>query len=431
MKAAPTRRKPATPAKQQRGKIGLPSIVERADGRWALTVELAPHPDGRRHRLQRTCATREEALEAARAINYQAAQRLPRQARDLTVRQLLAHWSARQPVGEHSTSVNRAWLITIIESKLGDRPVMKITATEVQNLLADLAREQRAPSTVAKCHRLLRTALRDAVAQGVLAANPADTLRTPAVPSRIQDEAWTQEEVARIVRAARGSRIHALVIVALSTGARLGELVGARLEDYDPQTGTLSIEGTAKRGGGRGKGKTAAAHRQCPLPVSAQRVMRVHLGQVAQARADAGPLWGQRQETTEETRRKQQEASRRRAARPLPAGWIPASPPAAPYEPLFPTANGTPWQPGNVRKHWAQVLEAAGLPFRRFHSIRSAFITAALQDGNLSLSDIQATVGHRSPQMTLRYAQRVRGRQQQVAAAAARGLGLDAALEET
>lgn len=80
-------------------------------------------------------------------------------------------------------------------------------------------------------------------------------------------------------------------------------------------------------------------------------------------------------------------------------------------------------------RHWRRVLEEAGLPHRRLHSTRAAFITAALQDRNISLADIQLTVGHTTPTMTLRYAQRLRGQQSVVAATAARRLGLDQALD--
>lgn len=419
---------PGTSAKPRRSRGG-PSITPRADGRWSLTCELPRGPDGRRRRHQSTHRTFAEARDAARQFNYSDALiRVERgQNPTLTVDDLLRGWLDRQPADEDSTRVNRAWLVNLIGVELGRDPVSKLRPERLQAALARIG-ETHAVSTVQKVRRVLRAALEDAVQSGTLARNPAASLRVPILPTRLPDEAWSQAEVQAILTAAKASRIYPFVLLALATGARIGELVAARLEDYDPETGRLTLDGTAKRGGGRGKAKTAAGHRVITLAPAVQAEMLRHLEDVASRRTLAGPLWGQRQETSEATRQKQREAARRQAASGLPEGWLPPPPPAVPYNPLIPTDNGTPWLRGNVGRHWKRVLESAGLPHRRLHSTRAAFITAALQDPDVSVADIQFAVGHATPTMTLRYAQRERGRQAAVAAAAVRKLGLEDAL---
>lgn len=325
------------------------------------------------------------------------------QGRALTVGQLLEHFIGSRPATEFSTRQNRAWERELITRHVGNVPLAQVDVATVTHLVTGLTAEQKAPSTVAKCRRLLGSAFKYAVAQGFMDRNPVPASSPPPVPTRTREEAWTRQEVAHIVTAASDTRLHALFLMLLTTGARVGELIGARVEDYDPGTGVLRIQGTAKAGGGRGKGKTAAAHRTCHVPASVQRVMNSHLEEVTRARLAAGALWGQRQETTAVTRRKQSAAIRQRAAHPLPEGWRPRTPPATPYEPLFPTGNGTPWLASNVAKIWKQVLVAAGLPHRRLHSTRAAFITAALQDPSVNPSDVQTAVGHTSATMTSRY----------------------------
>lgn len=412
------------PSPRRRAQVGLPSITQRRDGRWSLTIELTPKGDGSRRRIQRTLPTREAAVEASRELNYQWEQRRPVEARTLTVSTLLLGWLALQEAGEHSTAVNRAWHVGLINRHLGDHLVGELTVDHVQRLISALTRDGYARSTVSKVVWLLRVTLRDAVLRGLITSNPADAVRPPTVQTRLRTEAWTPEQVRAIVTAARKTRIGMLVEVALVTGARIGELIGARLEDYNPDTGVLTIDGTAKLGGGRGQGKTAAAHRECHLPEELQPRMRAHLLHIKEMRAAAGSRWGVRQIVSAKTRAAQSASSRARSPRPLPEGWLPQAPPATPYEPLFPTSTGTPWLPSNIRKAWIRILEAAHVPYRRIHSMRSAYITAALQSPDLSIPDIQASVGHTSAAMTLRYAQRVRGRHTVVATAAARNLGL-------
>lgn len=419
----PGRRVPKKP--KTRNRNGFPSVVQRADGRWSVTVSLGVDPQGRRRRFQTTCATQEEALEAGIRAQLQRGKLRSDQGRGLTVSGLLDHFIASRPATEFSTRQNRAWERELITRHVGNVPLARVDVATVTHLVAGLTAERKAPSTVAKCRRLLGSAFKYAMAHGFMDRNPVLASSPPAVPSRMREEAWTRQEVARIVTAADDTRLHALFLMLLTTGARVGELIGARIEDYDPRTGVLHIEGTAKAGGGRGKAKTAAAHRTCHVPKSVQRVMSSHLEEVARARLAAGALWGQRQETAEVTRRKQSAASRQRAAHPLPVGWRPRTPPATPYEPLFPTGNGTPWLASNVAKVWKEVLVSAGLPHRRLHSTRAAFITSALRNPSVHSGDVQTAVGHTSAAMTARYVQAVRGAQARVASAAVAGLGLN------
>ncbi|PNY82741.1 tyrosine-type recombinase/integrase [Deinococcus koreensis] len=390
-----------------------------------MAIELPPFPDGQRHRIQKTFKTRADAVEYTRTVDYAGAARQPQRAASMTVAQVLGSWAELQRGGSYSTRLNRSWLIEILTLYIGHIPVTGLTTRDIEVMMATMLTDGRAQSTVAKALRHLRVVLRKAVTHGYITRNPAEDVRPPTVSTRLPDEVWTFDELQQLLTAAKLSRIYPMVLLALNTGARIGELLGARMSDYSATSGLLEIRGTAKREGGRGRGKTAAADRDLMLPPLLQDVLEAHLLEVARRRARAGSGWNQKRAVDPEVVRRQRKAARRAAARPLTASWIPPRPQDVPaYDALFPTSTGTPWSAGNVRKCWRAVLSAAGLEHRRFHSTRGTFITHALELANFSLADIQAAVGHTSPAMTLRYAQRRAGRQPQLIAAVSNLQGL-------
>jgi integrase len=60
----------------------------------------------------------------------------------------------------------------------------------------------------------------------------------------------TSEESRRFLQAARGNRLEALYVLAVTTGMRQGELLALRWQDVDIENGTVSIRRTLTRNGG-------------------------------------------------------------------------------------------------------------------------------------------------------------------------------------
>lgn len=405
---------------RSRAKRGMPSIVQRADGRWSLTVELPRSQDGERRRHQGTYRTYAEAVEAARLIDY-SARTLSRADAGLTVEQLLDRWSGVQMLGESSTMEHRAWIAATVKRYLGAMQVRQLKKSDIEAFKKAMIQAGRAPSTVNKCLRCLRGALALAVDAELIQVNPAQAVKAVREPAGRRVVAWTDEQVRTILEASRTSPLGMLFLVGFVTGARLGELVGARLEDYDQATGTLHITGTAKKAGGRGQPKTATAFRKLPLTETVQQRMQEHLLEVRKRKELAGGWWGKKKEVSEQTRQKQREAALARSGRPLGENWRPLAQPGENYEPLFPTSHGTPWGLRNAQSEWARLLQTAGLPHVRFHDVRAYFATSAFQAG-APVQDVQDVLGHSSPVMSLRYARSVAGSELRVIALVAERL---------
>ena len=100
-----------------------------------------------------------------------------------------------------------------------------------------------APKTVYEVHLVIRGALADAVRRGLVSGNVALVAHAPRLRSipKVEQQAWTAEELQTFLRAAAGHRLFAALWVAAFTGMRRNELLGLRWDDFDAAKATLSI----------------------------------------------------------------------------------------------------------------------------------------------------------------------------------------------
>jgi len=143
-----------------------------------------------------------------------------------------------------------------------------------------------------------------------------------------------------------------IVLIALNTGLRRGELLALRWADINLERRTLTV---------RGSGAKSAQTRHVPLNVEAHRILEG---------------WKAQQEQTD--------------------GFV------------FPGRNGAALT--HFKRSWAGVLESAGLAFPpehprrfRFHDARHDFASKLVMAG-VDLNVVRALLGHSDISMTLRYA---------------------------
>ena len=100
-----------------------------------------------------------------------------------------------------------------------------------------------APKTVLEVHLIIRAALNDAVRKGLVTRNVALVAHAPRLRSipKVEQHAWTAEQLKTFLRAASGHRFFAAFWVIANTGMRRSELLGLRWSDVDLTAGTLSI----------------------------------------------------------------------------------------------------------------------------------------------------------------------------------------------
>jgi integrase len=161
---------------------------------------------------------------------------------------------------------------------LGERPIGAIRPSEIQAWVRGLA-EGLEPSTVELVYRYAVAIFRAAVADRVIAQNPAFGIRLPKTePKRIEP---LGSEVVEAIIDAVPDRYRALVVLAAGTGLRQGECFGLTIDriDFLRRQVTVDRQLVLLPGSGPvlGPPKTQASYRAVPLPVVVLDALAAHV----------------------------------------------------------------------------------------------------------------------------------------------------------
>jgi integrase len=107
----------------------------------------------------------------------------------------------------------------------------------------------------------------------------------------------TPEQARKVVEAARGSRMEALLLLTLTTGMRRGELLGLKWEDIAlvEGNGSLQVRRSMTRVAGHGvvtaEPRTASSRRKIALSPFVVGVLKEHRVHQLEMRLQAGSKW--------------------------------------------------------------------------------------------------------------------------------------------
>lgn len=165
-----------------------------------------------------------------------------------SVQQLLERWLGhvgRQGLKATTLDTYKDYVRCYLNPALGHVSLAQLKPLIVQDAFDAMVDRGLAPLTIRSARRILKRALAKAVKWGMKKDNPALDIETPKA-QRNNHRAWTEEEAAAFLAAARESSEDLIFIFALCTGLRPAELLGLQWIDLelvqDKPQGTQPVE---------------------------------------------------------------------------------------------------------------------------------------------------------------------------------------------
>lgn len=245
-------------------------IIKRGS-KYSFVLDIGPHPETgeRRQRWFSGYKTKKEAqTELAKKITEINEGTFVEPSKT-TLKKYLCEWLEikKMSVQNSTYDVYKSCINAYIAPTIGMVPLSKLTVMHIQKCYKKMSDMNSAKNTTLLVHRILKTALNLAVKQGILYRNPATTAEIPkAEKSSIQT--WTEDEVKTFLLHSQNSRYHIGFILAITTGMRLGEVLGLRWQDVDFKNHTVTINQTVGHDDKiKTSAKTNSSKRTIPIPL--------------------------------------------------------------------------------------------------------------------------------------------------------------------
>ena len=210
-----------------------------------------------------------------------------------------------------------------------------------------MGRPLSAQTTVA-AHRVLHRLLARAVAVELLPRNVASAVKPPKV-EETEVESLTAHQIGRVLKALEGHYpLQPIAVLALSSGARRGEILALAWKNVDLDATTIKIERSLEqtKAGLKFKvPKTKHGRRTVALPTMALEALRAHRRRQLELRLAVG------------------------LGKPDPDGLV------------FCGLDGSPIPPNNLSRDWARFVKSRKLPAISFHALRHSHASALIASG--------------------------------------------------
>jgi integrase len=360
---------PRPPRKRPKQPNGAGSVFyDKARRQWRVAVML---PDGRRRHLR--AATEAEARAKCNELLATVAAGEPvKRGTAPSVATQLEWWSeyvlpARKLAP--ATVEQYRWALGLLTEGLGRARLRSLTPEHVERFLGKLAKDGYSANSVRLVRTTLSQVLTEALKRGHVERNAAALAHLPATAAPpAERDALSADEAHRLLAAAAGDRLAAYWTLALTTGARRGELLGLAWDDVDLDAGTVTIRQALRRGakGGYelGPTKTTASVRTVRLGPSARTALKGHRAAQRTERMAAGPRWRE-------------------------SGLV------------FTTTVGTHLDPNTIRHRWDALCKAVGIEGRVPHELRHTAGSLAV-DAGVALTEVADQLGHADVNMLAR-----------------------------
>jgi integrase len=349
--------------------------LQKRGASWRLRYDLPPDASGVRQRRSATFSgTKAEAAQAAAKLLARIANGVDVDPSKLTVADHLRSWLS----GPHGLSAKtheryRDLSEHQVIPHLGGLTLQKLRPAHVADWHATLLKSggqggrPLSARTTGHAHRVLHRSLEIALSRELVARNVASVIAPPKVAD-IEVKSLKADQVALVLEALKGHWLEPIVILALTSGARRGELLALTWGSVDLVRGSMTIERSLEQtraGLSFKQPKTRSGRRHVSLPVIAIEALKAHRIRQLEMRMRLG------------------------LGKPDDDALV------------FTTPDFQPMPPNNLSRDWAIFVKARKLPPISFHSLRHSH-ASLLISSKLDPVSVARRIGHASASTTMR-----------------------------
>jgi integrase len=340
----------------------------RSEGRKRWVAAMKDPETGKR--LERYAKSEKEAYAFLEQMKSDIRQGTLVTASHQTTGKYLQEWFEhiqKQAVRPTTYLKQESLLNSAILPAIGHIQLQKLAPQHIQKLYSKKLDEGWKPSSIRNLHKIVHKALGNAVRWKLVPRNVCDLVTLPR-EGRHTPQTLTKEQTVRLLQAARGHPLEPLIVLALTTGMRHGEIAALRWSAINFEERTLQVERTvtyiSRHGFIEGEPKTEKSRRSIVLPrFVMQALQRCRLSQEV-TRLEAGDLWQDR-------------------------------------DLVFSNAFGEYRHPAATIKAFHRLLVSAGLPRMRIHDLRHSAATLLIMVMKMPANLVQELLGHDDIETTL------------------------------
>ena len=287
----------------------------------------------------------------------------------MTVGEWLDIWTAEYLGGVKPRTVDlyKGVVKARIKPGVGALKLDALTPHAVQSYYNGLSKEGLAPKTVKNIHGILHKALQQAVSNGYIKTNPADSCILPRAVRR-ELAPMDEDMITAFLKAIQGHQLEGLFTVTLFTGMREGEALGLLWDCADLTKGTITVDKQLQLIRGS-KGQ----YQMVPTKNSKGRTISIAPSVAA---------------TLRRVKHKQMENRLRYGECWEDSGFV------------FTDDLGHHLSASTVYKSFKKVMQEIGSPETRFHDLRHSYAVASIKSGD-DIKTVQENLGHATAAFTL------------------------------
>jgi integrase len=338
-------------------------------GTWRLVANLpATVTDGRRRYPRATKVVQAKGVRAAdKALAdwlSEIEQHSCTDPRRLTVAELCRRWLATIDVRPKTRQFYADNVRHHIDPELGNILARDLRPSHLTALYAAKRDAGLSETSRRHIHATVRAAFSWALREDLVDRNPAERVQDPPRQARRDVVTWSQDDVARGLKAADGLQVFVPLALGAWAGLRAGEICGLQWGDCDLKAGVIhiarSLEQT-REGLHVVAPKSAAGVRDIPVPRQLVEILREEKAAIDEMHLAHRGAWN-------------------------------------PDLHVCCRASGEPMRPNDLSSSWRRFCRRHGLPIVRLHDLRHSYATALFEQGGSDkermLKVVQERLGH-------------------------------------